>query len=319
MLLGQRLRRFRVEDVLLSNLRSRSLRIQAPTFNALHTVSISSNFSQSQSYSTSSHCASRGVTAVKQNEEIPAKNAGEASANSGGHTPTADGTDLAKYYAEYFYSPSNQNAYDIRSGSYMDVDEKDILRYFPEGLAGETDEEFQYSNKKRWMIRDSTKVLFRIIEETEKRLKYDPQEALDKNVKKSKAPSDLLSADPVAAPPKVEGVGLHSAVRIPRLEGQAEWPDSQLRVSYFGQDLFPTDEVSSEEMGGFVKTKGPGSPLEQTIDALNAAAKKDKKESIPDRIVLSGKFRFLFSFPFFFLFCFLFLRFCFVCVVYFAY
>jgi hypothetical protein len=37
-----------------------------------------------------------------------------------------------------------------------------------------------------------------------------------------------------------------------------------------------------------VKTKGPGSPVEQTVDALHAAVKKDKKDSIPDRIVLSG-------------------------------
>lgn len=193
--------------------------------------------------------------------------------------------ELAKFHPEYFTSKSDQSVYDLRTGSYQEVDEQDIAKYFPEGLAGEATSEFQFSRKKRWMVRDSTKVLFRLIEETEKALNYVPHnQTVDAA---APAAENANGATASEGAPKIEGVGIHAAVNIPRLTGQREWDSSELKVSYFGKELHSNAPVPATDFEGFVLTKGPGSPLENTIDALKAAAAADKKP-LPDRIMLSG-------------------------------
>lgn len=254
------------------------------------TSSISHNHVHVQSYSTFSYVAARAKTNTESAEKSSSSSPSKSSSNKSNQTnlvplpPSSDGLELAKFYPEYFASKSNQSVYDMRTGSYQDVDEQDIAKYFPEGLAGEATSEFQFSRKKRWMVRDSTKVLFRLIEETEKALNYVP------HVQKADAEvpvADNANGAASEGVPKIEGVGIHEAVNIPRLTGLREWDNSELKVTYFGKELYSNTPVPATDFEGFVLTKGRGSPLENTIDALKAAAAADKKP-LPDRIMLSG-------------------------------
>lgn len=269
-MLGHRVRRFRLENV-LSKATSRSVRIQSPAFQALNAVNISSNFLQSNAYSTSCIVASSVAKPYNESPYIDF-----TAICSDEITPSPDGSELLKFHTQNFYDATKHNVYEVRTGSYVDVKEDDIAKYFQEGLAGAANDEFEFTSNKRWMIRDSTKVLFRVIEETEKRLKYDASAFLEKNNKKSISTIDSSAH-----------VGLHSKIQIPRFQGKAEWPESQMKVSYYGRDLVPTNFDASAEVEGFIKTKGPGSMLETTIDNLKNAAKEANQE-IPDRVILSG-------------------------------
>lgn len=197
-------------------------------------------------------------------------------------TATPDAVELMNFHKTYFQASVAQNAYDLRPGTYQDVDETDILRYFPEGLAGETADEFAYTSSKKWMIRDATKVMYRIIEESEKRLKYDATDVAAKSLEKT------LGGDvPVSPDVPVSQIGMYSAVSVPRLSEREDWPNTQMNVTYYGKELFPTTTAPQPASVDLIQTKGPGSVLENFVDNLKkevTAAKQD----LPDRVILTG-------------------------------
>lgn len=232
---------------------------------------------------------------------------GDVAVNIPATAPSADGAELINFHTEYFQQPSAKSVYDYRSGAYQEIDDKDLLRYFPEGLAGETKEEFEFSNHKRWMIRDSTKIVYRLIEESEKRLKYNGDEIYEKNLQKSRGTEATPSADEQAGGPQTnaegsnseagtgrrlaEPAGFHRELHVPRLTDRADWPQSRIHFTHFGRELYQhsaeSSSASSSSSGsapsGFIRTRGEGSQLEQTMDNLRTAT-----ADIPDRLMLTG-------------------------------
>lgn len=173
--------------------------------------------------------------------------------------PTQDGFEVLRYFPEHFYSKGRQSVYDMRSGSYQDITNSDVNRYLPEGFAGEVLQEFEFAGHQRWMIRDSTKLMYRFIEETEKRLKFTPR-----------------SSHPVTSP---EAQGMHTKINVPRLTDRKEWQSAHLEVTRFGHNVLSTSSTSSNTLE---TTKGPGSILESTIANLHS-------QPLSDRIMLTGK------------------------------
>ena len=112
------------------------------------------------------------------------------------------------------------------------------------------------------MIRDSRKLLCRLIEEVEPKLK--------KSGKSSTKSSSTI--------------GLHSVINIPRLTDRPEWENSQLECSYFGKDIINKQNVNSKKTKGeFEVTKGEESVLEKSIKQIN------EKGGVPNKIILTGK------------------------------
>ena len=69
-----------------------------------------------------------------------------------------------KNYAKEFSFNNNSSLFDAKEGEYIEISKQDISLYFPEGLAGETAEEFEFSGENKWMIRDGSKILCRYLD-----------------------------------------------------------------------------------------------------------------------------------------------------------
>jgi hypothetical protein len=66
-------------------------------------------------------------------------------------------------FNSHFYYPKKDisQVQIVQEGGYMDITEEDLSKYYPEGLAGGAEEEFDFSQRTSWMVRDTTKVLCR--------------------------------------------------------------------------------------------------------------------------------------------------------------
>lgn len=157
--------------------------------------------------------------------------------------------------AKYFTAEDNTNVLDARTGSYVSVTQDELNKYLPEGWVSSLQDEFKFSRQHKWMIRDSTKLLFRLIEEVEGTLKNGKQ-------------------------PAAVGAGLESVLEIPRLTDRAEWPEAQLQCSVFGKELKIDGPAKAE--AGFVVSKGEGSFVENCMSSL-------RKSGLPNKAMLVGK------------------------------
>jgi len=181
------------------------------------------------------------------------------------------------------------NIYAVQEGGYVDLDAKELETYMPEGLAGEMDTEFEFSGRQTWMIRDSSKLLCRILDE-------------------------------FRGGAGVPGLSVHKKVVLPHLTDRPEWKSSSLSVKWFGQELMPppletiastskgkgkgrrtamntaiasssSSSSSSSEATSIVS--GEGSVVEKVMSELKGLASKTgsaaaKARAVPDKIVLTG-------------------------------
>ena len=136
------------------------------------------------------------------------------------------------------------------------------------------------------MIRDSSKLICRIIEEFEnagKRARGDTEFQPNRQ-------------------------GLAIPVEIPGLTDRNEWPDATLKAFYYGAELnkgfirksftsddkvvsssqrnYEASDVSAPASTMMYTVRGEGSPVEEFIKTMQADGKK-----IPQRILLTGKSR----------------------------
>ena len=130
---------------------------------------------------------------------------------SGSATPEKEKPfSISKFFIEKFDYKYPDRMLQAPPGSFVTITEQDKARYFPEGFAGEIEDEFNYSGESRWMIRDAGKFLFRMIEAHE-------------NIRAGKT----AGASTI----------VNSAVHIPKLTDRPEWHDSVMSVSYYGSEL----------------------------------------------------------------------------------
>jgi len=258
-------------------IRSTTFRTLTNTTRCLLQRSTISSSSSSIRYFSSVH------TQTSHHNDNLLENTQNSSSSSSSSSQQTEGVMLQKLHQEYFStetstpssssssSPSlvsNVNLYDIRSGSYTKIaeNEQELKKYFPEGLAGELQDEMNFTKQKQWMIRDSTKLLCRLIEEVEPKLKNSTASSSSSSSSGKKGSN---------------AIGLHSVITLDRLTNRSEWEASKLQISRYGKDI--ANNVTDSKSGDFVKSKGEHSFIDTVVKDL------EKNGGIPDKIMLTGK------------------------------
>lgn len=164
------------------------------------------------------------------------------------------------FHPAHFASSDVSNLYNMRSGSYFKVTESDVKKYLPEGFCKSLKKEFDHTKQSMWMIRDTSKLVCRILDESEKKFK------------KSEVSQSANSTE----------VGLHSVIELPRYTDRQEWESAKLKCLVYGEVLNSSSGDSKQEKRQFEISKGEGSLVDSIVSKL-------KKNGIPDKILLSGK------------------------------
>ena len=133
--------------------------------------------------------------------------------------------------SDHYTLPSEKSFYEVREGEYMEISKEDIKTYFPEGLAGDTNEEFDFSGKNIWMVRDSSKILCRVLD----------------NFSQGKAMSLQKNVEP--------------KVFLDGLTDRPEWRGTSTSFQYYSRELTPEQQPDS-----FLQvTQGNGSLVEEAV------------------------------------------------------
>lgn len=156
---------------------------------------------------------------------------------------------IGQLYNHHFFADKVKSVYDVAPGGYVSCDEKELIKYLPEGLAGEIEKDFELTNKKEWMIRESTKVICTILDEFQS---------------KSKAKKDSFI----------------TTMSVPNLTDRAEFPDAFLRIKSFNNDLLPLNPANSPTF----PVSGPKSSAGTVAEYF-----KEKNGEMPDKIMIGGK------------------------------
>jgi hypothetical protein len=166
------------------------------------------------------------------------------------------------FHPTHFASSDASSLYDMRSGSYFKVTESDVKKYLPEDFCKSLKKEFDHTKQTMWMIRDSSKLVCRILDESEKKFKKSEGSSQSANNTK---------------------VGLHSVIELPRYTDRQEWESAKLKCSVYGEILNSSSGDSKQEKRQFEVSKGEGSLVDSIVSKL-------KKNDMPDKILLSGKY-----------------------------
>lgn len=157
-------------------------------------------------------------------------------------------------FENVFATQNSNNIYQAREGAVFDVSASDLKKYFPEGLAGEMDEEFEFVDSASWMIRDSSKLLCRILDEFV-------------STKGEKLGSLTI--------PK----SIVTNVSIPTLTDRSEWDSAKISVKHFGTEL----SVSAETLSDNQTIAGEGSLVDSCINNL-----RQLTSEFPKNIIVTG-------------------------------
>lgn len=170
-------------------------------------------------------------------------------------TPVYGRSESIPTYLGYFHveTGSISSLHDVHEGGIVDIDGDSL----PEGFAGDAEEEFGFLKHSAWMIRDTTKILFRMIElHEEKFLNSDP-----KNKKIIK---------PI----------VQSPLHVSGYTDKPEWNNASARMYYFGSEVPAPDRLTKEKLHVL---KGAGS----TADEFTARL-LEKSTNIPGKALLIG-------------------------------
>jgi hypothetical protein len=177
------------------------------------------------------------------------------------------------YHEENFsIKPSSSSLYEIAEGGYMEIDSEMVKKFFPEGLAGETADEFALSRKEAWMVRESSKLLCRIIDD------FQPV----------KGKPDSPNSDNINS--------VESRISIPGLTDRNELHGSSHSLKYYGHELIEKKFVNSRSNSGedvnLKVTSGIESFADKTLNAIKAHIPRHSvekpKSGVPDKIMLTG-------------------------------
>lgn len=233
---------------------------------SMRTLALSRTFLRTRSVSLS-------LSTVAQQVQIEASVAADLQKEAMHVNTSEDGAMLKSFTTSHFSSEGIPSIYDLRSGAYQRLSQDELTKFLPEGVAGETAAEFAFTKQNAWMIRDTTKVLCRLIEEVEGRL-----------TKPFSHPSTGHQAQ-----------GLHSVIDMPRLTRRPEWEHAQLDISCYGQKVIsPNDDLhksiaaasvqSASSSEAMIHSKGPKSLLEKLVKKVG-----EREGGVPDKIMLTGK------------------------------
>ena len=188
-------------------------------------------------------------------------------------------------FDDKFNATACTDFHDVKEGGYVDLDPKDVAKTIPEGLAGEMNDEFDFSSRSSWMVRDTAKLLIRILEEYE-------------STKKVTTKNDKLPRS------------YSSRIQLHGLTDRPEWTDAKMQLHYYGTELPCPSRTSSSSSSGssrgigtepshsdnelfnggtsngnedMVVVRGEGSVVESYMQSLLVEGRK-----LPTKIVLTG-------------------------------
>jgi len=163
--------------------------------------------------------------------------------------------DTMPSYKSYFHIDSTliSSLHDVYEGGFVDIDPD----RFPEGLAGDIASDFEFFKNYAWMIRDTSKLVFKLIELHE-------ESFLKSTLKKKTVKS-------VKQPP----------LSLPGYTDRPEWTAASVKFNYYGVNI-PTPSRLDEN--GLITLKGPGSLADELTNRLI-----EKSSNLPNKALLSGK------------------------------
>ncbi len=159
----------------------------------------------------------------------------------------------SRFYEQNFFHSELKSFHEARLGGLVEADQNDIEKYFPEGLAGETKDEFEFTDSSTWMVRDTGKLLCRLLDE------YIAGEG--KSINSIKHAKNVTSS-----------------VVVPGLTDRKEWNSATLSVKHYGKEIV---NVAPKE--DFIVNAGEGSLVDECMSNLS----KNSNE-LPRRIILTG-------------------------------
>lgn len=157
------------------------------------------------------------------------------------------------FKTHFYYTKKDPSLFSgAQEGAYVDISQDDITKFFPEGMAGDAKAEFECSQRSSWMIRDTSKLLCRLLDE------FRPSTG-----------KSISNKQTVQTP-----------INVPELTDRPEWDKAQIRVLRYGAELpraAPYTEV------GLRITDGPGSVVDTYMNQV-----KDGRYPYPNKIMLTG-------------------------------
>jgi hypothetical protein len=175
-------------------------------------------------------------------------------------------------FEELYKARDHKSIYDVRDGTILNLNEYDIQKYIPEGLAGETDKAFDMHEEPSWMIRDSTKLVCRLIDHFHK-------------------PKNNIDMKP----------SIYPKVKLNGLTDKPEWNNAHVRVQMFGKDVLDNPiqynikgvpiskhkkTIINDDNEDVIICGGKGSKVEEYYDRIKSAS---VGREIPRQIMLLGK------------------------------
>lgn len=170
-----------------------------------------------------------------------------------------------------YFEDNSPSIYDVKEGGYVDISNDTISKCFPEGLAGEMSDEFEFSGTKTWMIRDSTKVLCRLIDE------YD-------QLKNRKSVTDTEPLTMVNSNNKSSTV--QSNISLNGLTDRDPWRNTIMQAQYYGEEVIERVEAFKKLRGKPPVQEFRGNLINKHIDKI----KQVHKGEVPTKILIAGKF-----------------------------
>lgn len=174
------------------------------------------------------------------------------------------------FSANFAPNDTTTSLYDVPEGGYMKIDKKTIGEVFPEGLGGEIAQEFIFTRDNAWMVRGTSKLLCRILDE--------------------KAGVDTNSLDKT----------LQTNVTIEGLTDRHELNCAVPSIKSYGTELLTRDVVASitaasqqGEDDKFSVIRGPGSFTETALQVIKShkpykSANARWEKEVPNVILLHG-------------------------------
>ena len=220
-------------------------------------------------------------TPPKVQEQV--SNAKEASSTTNAQAATdIHNVNHSRYHEKYtflkdFASPS-KNIYTFPEGGFQEVSLTDIDKYLPEGLSHGVEEVLNTNNnsnsnsKSYWMIRESSKLLCRLVDEVQSKL-----------LPTSTEPTNNIE------------IVHRRNVHIPLLTDREEWSGSVLQVSRYGNPLVNATKKTLQGESNYVHISKQGdcavdaclSRIYEEVAAENK--KRGTSVGFPDKILLTGK------------------------------
>jgi hypothetical protein len=216
-------------------------------------------------------------------------------------------------YHDKFYPTQDLNNFNQLSyyppANYADITTDEIKKYFPEGFAGELKDEFKFlkngndddnDNNNKWMIRDSTKFLFRLIDEYD--LHHQQKQHMKNNITSSSKMNNsaMNTSSSLSQPLETTPRLIHSPIEFDGLTNRQEWYDTIQRIESYGTELLDRPKSSTKKLSHSRSFPLSSSSDMENLDSNNSISKYLDKllgtnrdvtvDKFPNRILLAGRY-----------------------------